>query len=36
MMDERLEHHVAIAYGEHRPTLRAAAAKLGLPVVELA
>lgn len=36
MMDERLEHHVAIAYGEHRPALRAAAAKLGLRVVELA
>jgi L-fucose isomerase-like protein len=36
MMDERLEHHVAIAYGEHRPALRAAAGKLGLRVVELA
>ena len=36
MMEERLEHHVAIAYGEHRPALRAAAARLGLAVVELA
>ncbi len=35
MMEQGLEHHVAIAYGEHRPALRAAAAKLGLPVVEL-
>jgi L-fucose isomerase-like protein len=30
-----LEHHVAFAYGEHRSTLRAVAARLGLPVVEL-
>ena len=30
-----LEHHVSIVYGEHRPTLRAVAAKLQLPVVEL-
>ncbi len=35
MMEQGLEHHVAIAYGEHRPVLRAAAAKMGLPVVEL-
>jgi L-fucose isomerase-like protein len=35
MMDEGLEHHVAFAYGEHREVLRAAAARLGLPVVEL-
>lgn len=36
MMDERLEHHVAFAYGEHRPLLRAMAAEMGLPVVEIA
>lgn len=30
-----LEHHVSFAYGEHRPVLRAVAAKLQLPVVEL-
>jgi L-fucose isomerase-like protein len=36
MMEEGLEHHVAFAYGEHRPALRAAAARMGLPVVELA
>jgi L-fucose isomerase-like protein len=36
MMEEGLEHHVAFAYGEYRPALRAAAARLGLPVVDLA
>jgi hypothetical protein len=36
MMEEGLEHHVAFAYGEHRPALRAAAARMGLPVAELA
>lgn len=30
-----LEHHVSIAYGDHRPALRALAAKLKLPLVEL-
>jgi len=30
-----LEHHVSFAYGEHRPALRALAAKLHLPLVEL-
>lgn len=30
-----LEHHVSVVYGEHRPVLRAVAARLGLPVVEL-
>lgn len=30
-----LEHHVSFAHGEHRPVLRAIAARLGLPVVEL-
>jgi L-fucose isomerase-like protein len=35
MMDEALEHHVALVYGERRPALRAMAAELGLPVLEL-
>ena len=35
MMDAALEHHVALAYGDHRPRLRGAAAAMGLPVVEL-
>ena len=30
-----LEHHMALAYGEHRPALRETAAALGLPVLEL-
>jgi L-fucose isomerase-like protein len=36
MMQEGLEHHVAFAYGEHRPALRAMADRMGLPVVEIA
>jgi L-fucose isomerase-like protein len=36
LLDEGLEHHVAFAYGEHRDVLRAVAARLGLPVLELA
>ena len=32
---EGLEHHYAIAYGEHRPALRAVANRMGLPVLEL-
>ncbi len=35
IIDSGLEHHVAVAYGEHRPALAAAAAELGLPVLEL-
>ncbi|GAB4143830.1 MAG: L-fucose/L-arabinose isomerase family protein [Sphingomonadales bacterium] len=35
IMDEGLEHHFALVYGEHRPALRAIAARLGLPVLEL-
>ena len=35
MMDEGLEHHVALCYGERRPLLRAAAEALKIPVVEL-
>lgn len=30
-----LEHHLALAYGEHRPLLRATAAAMKLPVLEL-
>ncbi len=30
-----LEHHTALAYGDHRATLRAVAAELGLPLLEL-
>lgn len=30
-----LEHHMALAYGEHRPVLREIAAALGLPILEL-
>ena len=33
---EGLEHHYAIAYGDHRPILRTVADRLGLPVLELA
>jgi len=36
IMEEGLEHHFALAYGEHRPALRAIAARWGLPVLELA
>jgi L-fucose isomerase-like protein len=32
---EGLEHHSSIAYGEHRPILRAIARRLGIPVVEM-
>lgn len=30
-----LEHHLSLAYGDHRPALRAVAARVGLPAVEL-
>jgi L-fucose isomerase-like protein len=36
IMREGLEHHFALAYGEHRPALKAIAARWGLPVLELA
>ncbi len=35
VMDCGLEHHMALAYGEHRPMLRAVAAEMSLPVLEL-
>ncbi|MEM9047964.1 MAG: hypothetical protein AAGC92_04530 [Pseudomonadota bacterium] len=30
-----IEHHMALAYGEHRPALRGLAGALGLPVLEI-
>ena len=35
IIDGGLEHHLAIAYGDHRHVLRGVAAGLGLPVLEL-
>ena len=35
IMSEGLEHHVALAYGEHRPALRCLAAMLGIEAVEI-
>jgi L-fucose isomerase-like protein len=35
IMGHALEHHLSLAYGEHRPMLRAVAGRLGIPVVEL-
>ena len=35
VIDAGLEHHMALAYGEHRPALRATAAAMGLPVLEI-
>jgi hypothetical protein len=35
LMNAALEHHMALAYGDHRNELRAAAADLGIPVLEL-
>ena len=36
MLGEALEHRFGIAYGDHRPALRALAAEMGVEVVELA
>lgn len=36
IMDEALEHHFAIAYGDHREALKAIAAELKLPALEIA
>ncbi len=36
IIDEGLEHHYAIAYGDHRAALRAVGGMLGAPVLELA
>ena len=35
IIDSGLEHHVAIAYGDYRETLRGACGALGLPLLEL-
>ena len=35
LMKAGLEHHTAIVYGDHRPTLRILAAQLGIGVIEL-
>ncbi len=35
VIDSGLEHHVALAYGDHRPALRGLAGALGLPIIEL-
>lgn len=35
VMNATLEHHLALAYGDHRNELRAAARDLGIPVLEL-
>lgn len=35
IVDEGLEHHFSIAYGDHRAALRGIASSLGLPVLEL-
>jgi hypothetical protein len=35
LMNATLEHHMALAYGDHHNELRAAAADLGIPVLEL-
>ncbi|MGB0498709.1 MAG: L-fucose/L-arabinose isomerase family protein [Rubricella sp.] len=35
IIDARLEHHMALAYGEQRDALRAMAASLGVPLLEI-
>jgi hypothetical protein len=35
VIDSRLEHHMALAYGDHRTELREAAGALGLPVHDM-
>lgn len=35
IIDSGLEHHMALAYGDHAETLRGAAGALGLPVLEI-
>ena len=36
IMQEGLEHHFALAYGNHKPALSAIAARWGVPLLELA
>lgn len=35
IIDSGMEHHLALAYGEHRPVLRQVAAAMALPVLEI-
>ncbi len=35
IMDSGMEHHMAIAYGDHRPVLKSVASALGTPLLEL-
>lgn len=35
VMGAALEHHMALAYGDHKDTLKSAAAELGVPILEL-
>ena len=35
IVDAALEHHMALAYGDHRAALEGAAAALGIPVIRL-
>jgi len=35
IMDSGVEHHLAFAYGDHRPLLRAVAAAMDLPLLEM-
>jgi hypothetical protein len=35
IMGAALEHHMALAYGDHRAALEGAVAELGLPVLML-
>lgn len=35
IIEQGLEHHYALAYGDHRPALRAVAERWGVPVLEL-
>ena len=36
IMEEGLEHHFALAYGDHRDTLKQVASRLGIPVLQIA
>ena len=35
VMNSGLEHHMALAYGDHRETLRSVAAALDIPILEI-
>jgi hypothetical protein len=36
ILDEAIEHHFALAYGDHRDALRAIARKWDMPVLQIA